>query len=427
MDPSWNISEITRAALTFEQYQWATGSVLEDPFYSVDERTASTPAGTLLKVERNTNTALYSLPPGTALSRIVYQSKNFNRSLVPVSAYILWPHSPRSAPDGYQVVAFSHGTSGIAPNGAPSHIKNLWQHYLAPFNLALQGYVVVATDYAGLGVSKNAQGEPIIHEYVASPSHANDVFYSVEAAQTAFPELSKSFVVLGHSQGGGSAWAAAQRQAVEPVHGYLGAVAVSPVTTIIDPAMAGPTLSAFGFLIAAGMENIFPGFDRSDILTPGGVQKLGVVQETNGCSSTVVSLIVSADPAKPKWTENTFVQKFQDLTKNGGKEVGGPLLVIHGDADPILNISLTTSAAEETARKFPASRIEYLRLPGISHNAALTSSQWQWMDWIAKRFDGIPQEPGLRTTESKVAMPLPAYQTEVNWWLAPATIFYETP
>lgn len=254
MFPTLALSEITRATLTFERYQWATGSVLEDAFYSVDKSSASVPPGTLIKVEKHTNTSLYSLPPGTALSRIVYQSKSFNGSLVPVSAYILWPSSPRSSADGFQVVAYAHGTSGIAPDGAPSHIKNLWQHYLAPFTLALQGYVVVATDYAGLGVSKNAHGKPILHEYVASPSHANDIIYSVQAAQSAFSELSKSFVIIGHSQGGGAVWATAQRQAVEPVSGYLGAVAIAPVTTIIDKKMPPLTLQAFGFLIAQGYD-----------------------------------------------------------------------------------------------------------------------------------------------------------------------------
>ncbi|TVY39220.1 hypothetical protein LOCC1_G004099 [Lachnellula occidentalis] len=427
MFPDLALPELSRACLTFERYQWATGSVLEDAFYSVDMNSASVPPGTLIKAERHTNTSLYSLPPGTALSRIVYQSKTFRGSLVPVSAYILWPASPRSSADGFQVVAFSHGTSGIAPDAAPSHIKNLWQHYLAPFNLALQGYVVVATDYAGLGVSKNAHGKPILHEYAAAPSHANDVIYSVQAAQSAFPELSKTFVVLGHSQGGGAVWAAAQRQAVEPVAGYLGAIAIAPVTTIIDKKMPPLTLSSFGFLIAQGMENIFPDFNRADILTDEAVVSLGLIQQTGGCSATVVSLIHGTKPTKPNWTENSFVQKFQELVKVGGKEIAGPLLVIHGDNDFIIHMDLTTSAVEATAQKFPAAQIEYLRLPGVSHNPALTSSQWLWMDWIAKRFAGVPQEPGLKVSESKIAMPATAYQRELNSWLAPAMIFYETP
>lgn len=71
----------------------------------------------------------------------------------------------------------------------------------------------MAPDYAGLGVHKDATGEPITHQYLACPSHVNDIFYGVKAAQQAFPELSQNFVVIGHSQGGGAAWAVAQRQA----------------------------------------------------------------------------------------------------------------------------------------------------------------------------------------------------------------------
>ena len=66
-----------------------------------------------------------------------------------------------------------------------------------------QGYVVVGTDYAGLGVHKDESGEPIVHESLAPPSHANDVVDAVQAAQNAFPELSQEFVVIGYSQGNG--------------------------------------------------------------------------------------------------------------------------------------------------------------------------------------------------------------------------------
>lgn len=71
--------------------------------------------------------------------------------------------------------------------------------------------MVVATDYAGLGVGLDEKGDKILHEYLASPAAANEVVYSVQAARQAFPELSKDFVVMGHSQGGGAAWAVAQR------------------------------------------------------------------------------------------------------------------------------------------------------------------------------------------------------------------------
>ena len=155
---------------------------------------------------------------------------------MPASAFILWPYSPKSQADGYAVIAWAqaHGTDKATVNHAPSNHATLSQHFLAPFQLAAQGYVVVGPDYAGIGVHKHASGEPIVHEYLGSPAHANDVVYAVQAAQKNFPEFSQDFVVIGHSQGGGAAWATAQRLVDRPVPGYLGGVAISPVTTILD-------------------------------------------------------------------------------------------------------------------------------------------------------------------------------------------------
>jgi hypothetical protein len=188
-------------ALQYEESTWATVSVYEDDFYKVPSNSSSAPAGTLFKAE-TAHPRFYELPPATSLSRILYQSINLDGELVPVSGYVLFPYSPRRNGDGsLQVVGWAHGTSGLFPESGPSHLRNLWQHYLAPFPLALQGYVVVATDYAGLGLPRDAHGNEIVHEYLAAPAHANDILYAVEAARKAFPELGKRFVTMGHSQG----------------------------------------------------------------------------------------------------------------------------------------------------------------------------------------------------------------------------------
>jgi hypothetical protein len=206
-----SLPSLTLAAFEYDESQYVDDLQSEDSFYSLPEKAASAAPGTLLKIERETSTSMYNLPPATALSRFIFQSENLNGAAVPVSAFVLWPYSPRSQSEGFAIVAWAHGTTGSSSNCAPSRMKNLWQHFLAPYQLALHGYVVVAADYAGLGLGKDAAGKPIIHEYLASPAQANDVIYSVQAARAAFPELSKQFVVMGHSQGGGAAWTAAQR------------------------------------------------------------------------------------------------------------------------------------------------------------------------------------------------------------------------
>ena len=424
-DPKESLSNVTRAALEYENSLWATGSVSEDPFYIVPKGSLKAVPGTLLKVEKQVNTSAYTIPPATALSRILFQSKTLNGSSVPVSGYVLWPYSARTLSDGFATVVWSHGTSGITPNCAPSHMKHLWQHFLAPYQLALQGYVVVAPDYAGLGVEKDELGRKIVHEYLTGPSQANDVFYSIQAAQTAFPELSKHFVVVGHSQGGGSAWACAQRQAIEPVHGYLGAVAVSPLTRVLEE--VNPILSVLGLAITPAISAAFSDFNPEDILTIEGKQDLDLVFKIGACSSSSLSFLLGAPLLKPGWSENAYVQKFQQLTANGGKKIQGPLLVIHGETDANLIVNATTEAVHRTMELFPSSQLEYIRLPGVSHAPALPASQRLWMDWIAERFANISPKPYYQNAELVSARPIASYQRELNWFIEIATQFYQTP
>lgn len=104
----------------------------------------------------------------------MFQSKTLLGDSMPFSTYVLWPYEPRKQTDGYPVVAYAHGATGILVNGAPSHMKTIWQHFEVPYQLALQGYVVVGPDYTGLGVGKTALGEDIPHEFMSGPSQAND-------------------------------------------------------------------------------------------------------------------------------------------------------------------------------------------------------------------------------------------------------------
>jgi pimeloyl-ACP methyl ester carboxylesterase len=211
------------------------------------------------------------------------------------------------------------------------------------------------------------------------------------------------------------------------VAGYLGAIAISPVTTVLDE--PEPIRSILGVAMTSGIESVFPEFKRSAILTTEGLQRTEVVEKLDACSAPSLAILAGVPAALtvPNWAENPWVQQYQTLTSTGQKAISGPLLVIHGEADPQLAFSLTATTVEKTAAKFPAAQIEFLRVPGVSHNAALTSTQWIWLDWVAQRFAGVAQMPGLKETELKVARPDNAYQAELNWWVAPATEFYHTP
>lgn len=176
-----------------------------------------------------------------------------------------------------------------------------------------------------LGVHQDANNKTIFHEWAAGPSQANDVFYSVQAAQAAFPDLSKEFVVIGHSQGGGAAWEVAQRQVNEPVNGYLGAIAVSPITSVLK--QTGPEAPAIAAAITPSVAAFLPTFNTSDVTTPQGQAALDQMFAFGGCIAMVDAIFVPGVPlVQDGWQENVFLQEWQALVINGGREVSGPLL-----------------------------------------------------------------------------------------------------
>ncbi|MCJ1323914.1 hypothetical protein MMC10_000576 [Thelotrema lepadinum] len=406
-------------AVKFEVSNRAHGSVYEDPFYRVTPEMADAKPGTLLKVEDYTQTSFYTIPPSLSLSRFIYQSMRSDGSYVPVSGYVLWPYTAASCGDGdgIPVVAWSHGTSGTSAQCAPSNIRNLWHHFQVPFELALAGYVVVATDYAGLGVHTNARGQPIKHHYLASHILANDVIYSVPAARQAFPQLSRNFVVIGSSLGGGSAWAVAERMAAEPVAGYQGTIALSPMTSVLVEAESRHYTSTAYLLVMMipGIEDLFPNFDRAAVLQAEGLQTLKTYSDVEGGNSVLSHLNTDLHVLKQGWQDDLHIQQWQKENSVGGKAIKGPLLVLQGEYDPVTTTSVVTNAVQKTAAQCPSEHIDHRVLGNVTHGPVMHAGRQIYVNWIAERFAQKQLEPGL---QSSIVTPLrPIAQPETNFYL----------
>lgn len=445
------VPQLIKDALEFDKTkQRAFVPPEEDHFYRVDASTVHLAPGKLITVERDLDTSRFSLPPGSALSRFVYQSKSMAGASVPVSACILWPHAPRVDEKGhFHVVAWSHGTSGLYADAAPSQYKNLWQHYLGPFPLVQQGYVVVATDYAGLGVATTGDGRPIHHEYLSGPAQANDVAYSILAAREAFPgQLSSKWVVAGHSQGGGSAWAVAQRQVHDPVDGFLGTVALAPFTRIPD--QLEPIRSVVATANSRSVQLNRPEVDvANSLLTALGRERQAMTEAIGGNTAIILSICLNASSnvadadsaAADAGNKQTLVQEsawekfkdFYDEIGNGGKPIAEPMLIMHGNQDPVLNVGPVREWVDKTMElsQNKAHPIDFVELDGVSHNATCTAAQWIWLDWIARRFANAISGTTTNKAHAKRVIrpprPVEAYQKEINWWIAGATEFYHAP
>ncbi|SFK24875.1 alpha/beta fold hydrolase [Methylocapsa palsarum] len=182
--------------------------------------------------------------PGARAWRIVYISSDALERKTLASALVVAPVGP-APKQGRPVIAWAHGTTGTAQNCGPSQVfdpaqplnqyflvgGNSWTDYGLPSVDAFikQGYVVVGTDYQGLG----AGGK---HQYAVSASNGRDVINSVRAASS-MKETGGGgkAIVYGWSQGGGATLAAASLAGYIAQNGtaadgiaFLGFVALAP-------------------------------------------------------------------------------------------------------------------------------------------------------------------------------------------------------
>lgn len=171
---------------------------------------------------------------GAVQERILYTSTDGmdGRSRLYVSGAVYLPKGPMPA-GGWPVIAWAHGTTGIADVCAPSaHVRSA--HEQAYLNHWLQqGYAIVASDYQGLGT-------PGIHPYLLYRPEGYSVLDAVRAARRGYPgQLSNRIVSVGQSQGSAAAMAANYLQpAYAPDVNILGSVATGIVGTIADPGTA---------------------------------------------------------------------------------------------------------------------------------------------------------------------------------------------
>ena len=135
--------------------------------------------------------------------RILYTSTDGADGKTPVvvsGAYFVPKGSP---PDGgWPLLAWAHGTTGIADVCAPSWNKRSKRDADYLDTWLQQGYAIVATDYQGLGT-------PGPHPYLVVRPEAYSVLDSVRAVLKGFPNLANQVVLIGQSQGGGAAFATA--------------------------------------------------------------------------------------------------------------------------------------------------------------------------------------------------------------------------
>ena len=135
--------------------------------------------------------------------RILYTSTDgvSGKGIVAVSGAIFVPRG-RPPAGGWPIIAWAHGTVGVADICAPSWAARSYRDVRYLNAWLAQGYAVVATDYQGLGT-------PGLHPYLNTRPEAYSVLDAVRAGLAGGFSLRNRVVVVGQSQGGGAALATA--------------------------------------------------------------------------------------------------------------------------------------------------------------------------------------------------------------------------
>lgn len=168
-------------------------------FYRWDGAPPARP-GELLRAEALT--ARQSLPQAGKNIRLLYSSTDGvgGQARGAVSGALYLPHGTPPA-GGWPLLAWAHGTVGIADVCAPSFAGRGDRDTRYLDYWLDQGYAIVATDYQGLGT-------PGAHPYVHVRSEAYSILDSIRAVQKHYP-VSARTVLIGQSQGGGAVVATA--------------------------------------------------------------------------------------------------------------------------------------------------------------------------------------------------------------------------
>jgi pimeloyl-ACP methyl ester carboxylesterase len=362
--------------------------------------------------------------------RIAYISSDVNERQTISTALVLAPTGKAPA-GGRPIVAWAHGTTGTAQSCGPSQVLNpavsLNQYFLVNGNswtdyglpnvdtFIKEGYVVVGTDYQGLGAGGR-------HQYVVSATQGRDAINSARAVGS-MPEIGagKKAVVYGWSQGGGTTIAAASLPEYIAKKGtasdgieFVGFVAMAPPDVavmaggkVLDQAGANKMLgdliqgfsgNIFNFTHFAmniwGTQAAFPKLKLTDIFTDEGARVLDeiflnkcihVASDTlNFGYANSYKTLLRDKPGNPLEWAKAFIQGSVMPVKPVA-----PVVIYWGTKDTVVPPVMGELYQKQMCAL--GGNVERIQLAGEqTHFSTPTAASPLYMSWIKDRITGKP-------------------------------------
>ncbi|KAJ9603590.1 hypothetical protein H2200_011776 [Cladophialophora chaetospira] len=400
--------------LNFDRSQLAHGGPSQDSFYKLNNQPNSSQPrspGQVLKVEHVTDPASWNIPAKTALSRFIYTTTNANGTLIPASAYILWPWTAKEINGTTEgkapALLWSHGTSGFFADGSPSAHRSLFYGNIMPFTRS--GWL--------RGVNTSWDGSYVPHQYQNRLANAFDSLFALRAARSIFPDLiTDEYVNVGHSQGGSTAWGVSELLAENSLNmfqdlenGYLGSVIFAPG---INTLYSAPEV--IGAWVAKDLALMYLDFKLSDWLSPLGIDRTELLTQVQGGQfvNEVLFLANITEVLNPAWNDSWYAAAYTEYTNPGNRPYKAPMILFQGDEDQGTGPHmLALSTFESTCEKHYSGSFEFVTLAGVAHFPSMDSSRRLWLQWIEDRFNAKPVSSDQCTnTTLNSFLPTSSYQ-----------------
>ncbi len=356
-------------------------------FYEVDGAELDGPAGSIIRALGLT------APRGIRAWAVIYRSTGQDGSSVPVSGLVLAParetntdSSPTPGSTEQPIIAWAHGTTGLADACAPSRDGAVGLGFESLLNLVRAGFVVTATDYEGLGTAG-------IHPYLVGTSEGRSILDAIRAAR-ALPDAGagERAAIVGISQGGHAAlWAAEILDGYAPELDVAGVVAASPPIdlravqrTVLGRGDAGEAAWLESLMVAAAWREVYD--TRLDgLITDDGMRIVRALSDD--CPWSIAGPTQSpfrVDPGSvPEW------QALLEVNSPGREPARPPILVLAATADDLVPPSTIQPGVDRLCAAGSSVELRWVEGP---HEATLAdpTGAAMAMSWVTERLSGLP-------------------------------------
>jgi len=353
-------------------------------FYDPPRPLPSGTPGTVLRAQ-----AVDDPPAGTRAFRLLYLSRSHTGEPAALSALLFVPRRPPPT-NRRNIVAFSHGTVGVAPRCAVSFDRTTWPQVAGLRQFIAAGDAVVVPDFKGLGT----RGP---HPYLVGASEASGTLDAVRATSAFGPAAaSMRFVAWGVGSGGQAALFAGQQAPRYAPELELAGVAAAAPATDLRRLLKRTSDTTFGRVTSAytlaTWRRVYPQLRLDEIVTPRG--RRAVRQLADTCvpaDHAPIGRDVAAQARGLRYARSNPWDREPWrglLARNspGRTSIAAPVYLAQGSADRLVRPAATLAFVRRLCGA--GTRVQYRAVRRAAHADVGRRSAHAVARWIGDRFAG---------------------------------------